>query len=176
MAYINLLPPEENKKSLHRFQGLIGVLVLIYIIVLLSVYLTNYYQTKQLKFDKTSLENQLKMVEKSLEKVSELGKENKILEDRLRESQSLAEEDYILPVIVFMSSVIPEEMLLSRFTYSDENISFFGETSYYHSIANFMVNLKASEYFSEVELISSFTNNQSGSIGFKINARLNNHQ
>lgn len=173
MAYINLLPPEDQKQGMDLRRWLILIGIVVYVFILIGIYLVNLYQITQLRSETASLDEQIKMTEPNLKRVQELEQTRQKLESKLKAGQSLDQQIYFSQLLVWLSRQIPPQVTLSRMSYGDESYAFEGEAYDYGSIANFIAALKDSVYFTDVELISSFTNpNPESSIGFKIRAIL----
>ncbi|AZR74504.1 hypothetical protein BBF96_14585 [Anoxybacter fermentans] len=174
MAYINLLPPEDRKKRLDLRYSLILIGIIFYIFLLLGVHFINQYQIKQLMIESASIKNQIQILQPTLERIRKMEDEEKELQSKIKESKSLDKRTYFSSLLVFISELIPEGVKLTRLNYNREIISYEGEAVNYRNVADFIANLKSSGYFKDVELLSSYINDdQTNSIGFKITARLN---
>lgn len=173
MAYINLLPPEERKRGLNRNQSIVALGFGFYIMILIWISIFNKAQLTHLRIEAETLENQVKMVQPSLRRVGELEKQQKLLQDKLDQSKGLHNEMYFSKLMFTISGLTPESMFLKRLTYQGAELSFDGEAADYRTIALFADGLKNCGFFSAVEILSSFTNDIDGSVGFKIVGKFN---
>ncbi len=172
MANINLLPPEYRRRNLDLGQKLMFIGIVGYILFLLVVFVNNYLQITHLQIEKEALQQQLSIVEPKLENITDLEKEQQNLRVKLQVIKQFDREVYYFQLLVLTSDLLPEGVGLSKLKYDGESLSYEGEAVDYRDVAEFMDRLRASESFTDVELISSFTTHNQSSIAFKITARL----
>lgn len=173
MAYINLLPPEDRKYDMGLRRRMILIGIVVYLVILIGIYLVNIYHINQMKSESVSLDEQIKMLEPNLKRVQEMEHARQELESKFEMGQSLDQEFDFYKLLIWLSQQTPSQVTLNQMSYGDRKYAFEGEAHDYEGIATFVAVLKDSEYFSDVELISSFTNMSSeSSISFKIRAIL----
>lgn len=172
MAYINVLPIEDRKRLFNLRHSLFVVGIIFYLVLLSWLYFINYYQLHQKNIEYRTLKNQIAIMEPAVERLNGLEKDQQNLQSKLEYGRNLIQKKYFSQVMLVISELIPEDVVLSRLNYEDYRFSFEGEAPDYENVALLITNLKSSGYFTEVDLKSSFINQEHENIGFKITAKL----
>jgi len=158
MIKINLLPVRAAKKKETAIQQLViaGVVVVVIALVVASLYVVKCVQVAAAKDDITTANNKINALKTKIGKLEEL----KTLKEQVKKkldvlSQLRKNKTGPARRLATLSDLTPEQLWLTNYSESGQDVKISGIASTEELIAQFMKALEASSDFMAVELVVS---------------------
>lgn len=159
MIKINLLPywEKEKKEDLKRQIFILGASLVIFILVISSLYIYVTWAVASLQSDIQKMQEKTALLAKKVGDVEAQMKRKKEIEQKLAIIEGL-ERDRLFPVRLLkeMSYVTPvNNVWLNKVAQKDREVRIDGFARHNMAVAQFMKNLEKSGFITEVELVVS---------------------
>jgi len=155
MANINLLPwrEEERAERQRQFVSILGLVAVLGVVVMLSVYMYFDDQIENQRNRNSYLESQTRKLDTKIKEITTLEAERKELVDRMELIQDLQKSR---PQIVHLFDEIvqkmPEGMNMLEIERKNDEVFFTGIAESSPRISNFMRNLAASQWITKPDI------------------------
>lgn len=166
MANINLLPwrEEERAEKQRQFISILGLVAMLGIVVMWSVYTFYSNKTENQGNRNNYLQTQIKLLESKIKEITTLEKERKELVDRMDLIQDLQKSrPQIVHLFDEIAIKIPEGINLTEITRTDDKVFFTGLAESSPRVSNFMRNLAASQWITKPDIDKIDDDKDSGS-------------
>lgn len=177
MANINLLPwrEEERAEKQRQFVSVLGLVVLLAVVVMWSIY--SYYgsQIENQATRNNYLQGQIRNLDTKIKEITTLESERKELVDRMELIQDLQKSR---PQIVHLFDEIvvkmPEGLNMTAIERKNEVVSFTGTAESGPRISNFMRNLATSQWIAKpnIDFMQDDKDSGAGRKLFKLESKL----
>jgi len=177
MANINLLPwrEEERAEKQRQFVSILGLVAVLGVVVMWSVYLFYGAKIDNQRNRNTRLESEIRKLDTKIKEITTLEAERKELVDRMELIQDLQKSR---PQIVHLFDEIvqkmPEGMNMTEITRKDDDVFFTGVAESAPRISNFMRKLAGSEWITKpnIDYIDDDKASGTGRKTFKLKSKI----
>ena len=155
MIKINLLPVREERRRLSARQEQL-FFILVMVLVVIGIYYWHSSINRKIGNTQTEIarvDQEITRLSKIVKQVEKFKSDKKILEEKIRVIGQLKENRQAqVHIMDEINKALPSQVWLQYFQERGGMVVLRGKSLSPDDIANFMRNLEASEYFSEVEL------------------------